>query len=372
VGSVEAAVAAMTCLHATEPASVHLSAHARSGATRDDVLRALHRDRTVVLQLAMRRTVFGFPADLLPAVRGSAAARVAAQMSARLAKEVEAAGLAGDGATWVAGVCAAVHDRLRDAPATTRQLREAIPALALRLETAPGTSYGGRFPIAPRILAVLAAGGGVLRGEPASGWKVSRPFWTTTEDWLGAEPATLTEREGYAELVRRWLWTFGPGTEADLVWWLGATKGAVRGALADVGAAEVRLDDGSPAWLHPDDTAPVSAVEPWAALLPALDPTTMGWRGRDFYLGELGPHLFDTNGNGGPSAWWDGRMVGGWTQRPDGSVVVVPAVPLPRTARDALASEAGRLTAWLEGEVVRSPYQSPLARSHDASVPPER
>ncbi|MEP6955150.1 MAG: winged helix DNA-binding domain-containing protein [Solirubrobacteraceae bacterium] len=363
----EAAVAAMTCLHATEPASVYLSAHARSGASRDDVRRALHEDRTVVLQLAMRRTVFAFPRDLLPAVRGSAAARVAAQLSARLAKEVEANGLADDGVAWVADTCAAVHRRLGEAPATTQQLREALPALALRLELAPGKSYGGQFPIAPRILSVLAAGGSVLRGEPAAGWKVSRPLWTTAEDWLGAEPERLGVREGYAELVGRWLWSFGPGTEADLVWWLGATKGAVRQALADVGAAEVRLDDGSAAWLHRDDTAAVAAPEPWAMLLPALDPTTMGWKGRDFYLGETAPRLFDANGNGGPTAWWNGRAVGGWRQEPDGAVVVVGAGPLPRAARRPLASEAQRLSAWLDGEIVRSPYQSPLARAHAAA-----
>ena len=367
VASVEAAVAAMTCLHATEPASVHLSAHARSGATRDDVRRALHEDRTAVLQLAMRRTVFAFPRDLLPAVWGSAAARVAAQLSARLAKEVEANGFADDGAVWVANTCAAVHSRLREAPATTQQLREALPALALRLETAPGKRYGGQFPIAPRILSVLAAGGSVLRGEPAAGWKVSRPFWTSAEDWLGAEPERLGEREGYAELVRRWLWSFGPGTEADLVWWLGGTKSVVRQALADLGAVEVRLADGSPAWVRHDDTAEVAAPEPWAMLLPALDPTTMGWKGRDFYLGELAPRLFDTNGNGGPTAWWNGRIVGGWTQEPDGAVAVVPAVALPRTARGALTAEAERLTAWLAGEIVRSPYQSPLVRTREAA-----
>ena len=370
VASVEAAVAAMTCLHATEPASVYLSARARSGATRDDVRRALHEDRTVALQLAMRRTVFAFPRDVLPAVRGSAAARVAVQLYARLAKEVEANGIADDGAAWVADTCAAVQRRLREAPATTQQLREAIPALALRLELAPGKSYGGQFPIAPRVLAVLAAGGGVLRGEPAAGWKASRPFWTTAEDWLGAEPERLGERGGYAELVRRWLWSFGPGTEADLVWWLGATKSAVRQALGDAGAVEVRLADGSDAWLHRDDTAEVAAPAPWAALLPALDPTTMGWKGRDFYLGELVPRLFDTNGNGGPTSWWNGRIVGGWTQEPNGTVVVVPAVALPRAAHRPLAAEAERLTAWFDGEIVRSPYQSPLARAHETAGGP--
>lgn len=67
-----------------------------------------------------------------------------------------------------------------------------------------------------------------------------------------------------------------PGTEADLVWWLGATKGAVRRALDDVGAVAVQLEDGEGAWLRPDDQDPVADPGPWAALLPALDPTTMG------------------------------------------------------------------------------------------------
>src|ERR1700712_5081004 len=99
-GSVENAVASVVCLHATEPANVHLSAFARCGASREAIDRALYEDRTVVRQLAMRRTVFAFPRDLLPAVRGSASARVAAQLSARLAKEVETCGLADDGAAW--------------------------------------------------------------------------------------------------------------------------------------------------------------------------------------------------------------------------------------------------------------------------------
>lgn len=360
---VEAAVEAMTCLHATEPANVYLSAFARTGAAREDIDRALYLDRTVVRQLAMRRTVFAFPRHLLPAVWGSASARVAAQLSARLAKEVEANGLAEDGAEWVRETCAAVVEQLRADPATTMQLRERVPALDVRLQMSPGKSYGGEFPIAPRLLSTLAAGGAVLRGHNDSGWKVSRPFWTPVEDWLGEEPVALDERTGYAVLVRRWLWTFGPGTEADIVWWLGATKGAVRRALVDVAAVEVRLSGGVPAWLHPDDGGEVAAPASWAALLPALDPTTMGWRERHFYLGEHSGRIFDRNGNGGPTAWWDGRVVGGWTQRGDGTVVVVPADRLPRAAEAALRTEAERLTTWLDGDVVRSIYQSPLVRA---------
>lgn len=363
VATVETAVEAMTCLHATEPANVYLSGHARSGATAEDIGRALYDERSVVRQLAMRRTVFAFPRDLLPAVWGSASARVAAQLTARLAKEVQAHGLTEDGPAWVREACAVVLEELRAEPATTMQLRGRIPMLDVRLQMAAGKSYGGEFPIAPRVLSTLAAAGAIVRGRNDGGWKTSRPFWTTAADWLGETPEPTDEREGYAELVRRWLWTFGPGTEADVVWWLGATKGAVRRALGDVAAVEVRLADGRAAWLHPDDTEQVPPPEPWAALLPALDPSTMGWKERGFYLGEHARRIFDNNGNGGPTAWWDGRIVGGWTQRDDGTVVVVPTDGFPRGARKALAVEAERLTDWLDGDVVRSIYQSPLVRA---------
>jgi hypothetical protein len=78
--------------------------------------------------------------------------------------------------------------------------------------------------------------------------------------------------------------------------------------------------------------------------------------------------IFDRNGNGGPTAWWDGRIVGVWCQRDDGEVLVVPAEPLPAAARRALDAKGAELTAWLDGDVVRSIYLSPLARTHLASL----
>jgi hypothetical protein len=182
------------------------------------------------------------------------------------------------------------------------------------------------------------------------------------QSWLcrdgGEVPEPLKEREGYAELVRRWLTTFGPGTEADLVWWLGSTKTAVRAALADVGAAEVGLDGGATGWVLSDDLDRKPAVEPWAALLPVLDPTVMGWKERSFYLGDLAPQLFDVNGNAGTTAWWDGRVVGCWVQDPDGVVVLNLLEDVGADARAALAAEAERLTVWLDGHRVSTVYPS--------------
>ena len=46
----------------------------------------------------------------------------------------------------------------------------------------------------------------------------------------------------------------------------------------------------------------------------------MGWYDRDWYVGEHRSQVFDSNGNGGTTAWWNGRIVGGWGQDADGRV----------------------------------------------------
>jgi hypothetical protein len=363
LGDPVAATRAMTVLHATEAPSVYLSLFARvDGLTVADVDRALYEDRTLVKQLAMRRTLFVFPRDLLPAAWGSASARVAKAQRARLAKDVEKGGLTTDGAAWLDAACAAVLARLADgAELPAQQLREELPELAGRINPAPDRPWGGETPVAPRVLTQLGVEARIVRGRNGGHWRTARPQWTTMQAWLGDVPEPAPEREGYAELVGRWLRTFGPGTAADLQWWLGGTATAVRRALADVAAVEVGLEGGAEGWVLPDDPlldGPEPAVEPWAALLPVLDPTVMGWKERGFYLGPHGPLLFDVNGNAGTTAWWDGRVVGCWVQDPDGVVVVHLLEEPGAQARAALDAEAERLTAWLAGHRVSTVYPS--------------
>jgi hypothetical protein len=113
-----------------------------------------------------------------------------------------------------------------------------------------------------------------------------------------------------AELVRRWLRTFGPGTRDDIRWWTGWTVAATRHALAAIDAVEVELESGKVGYVLPDDVGPVDPPEHWVALIPALDATTMGWAGREWYLGPHRRQLFDLSGNAGPTIWVDGRIVG--------------------------------------------------------------
>jgi hypothetical protein len=356
----ETAVQRLTVLHSTEAATVYLSLWARvPGLTVAEVDRSLYDDRTLVKQLAMRRTLFVFPRALLPAAWGSASARVAAMLRTRLAKEAVTHGLADDGEAWLERAMQATLARLAGGEElSATRLREEVPELAGHLELALDKKYGGRFPVAPRVLAQLAVEAEIVRGHNAGHWRTARPLWTRTEDWLGDRPEPLKEREGYAELVRRWLYSFGPGSTDDLVWWLGSTKTAVRDALGDVAAVEVALEDGSTGWLLPDDLDVVADPGPWVALLPVLDPTVMGWKTRDFYLGEHGPSLFDRNGNAGTTAWVDGRIVGCWVQDEAGTVRVHLLEPVSDVARAALEAEAERLTAWLDGDRVSTVYPS--------------
>lgn len=350
-------------LHSTDPATPYLSLWARvPGFTVADLNHALYEQRSLVKQLAMRRTLWMVRTDDLPAVQTAASDRVAANEWRRLVTDVEKSDVATDGAAWLETAAAAVTGYLRaTGPCTARQLREALPQLAGTHDPAPGKPYGGEGHLAPRVLTVLAARGDLVRGPNDGGWTASRPLWVTAAEWLppgsGASPD-----HARAELVRRWLYAFGPATVTDLKWWFGNTLGWARQALADVGAVEVDLD-GLVGYTLPGDDTPDAEVEPWCALLPGLDVTTMGWSDRDWYLGPHRDAVFDRNGNGGPTVWVDGRIVGAWAQDADARVRLVLLEDVGRQMRAQLEARADALTEWLAGVRVNPRFPSPACKS---------
>ena len=319
-GSITDATGSFVGLHATDPATPYLSLWAgfrRSAAPTST--QPCTRDRTVVKHLAMRRTLWVFDVDDLPAVQSAASDRVAATERTRLAADVVKAGIATDGDAWLETASAAVlHHLDRHGPTSAKELRAALPELAGDYDPAPGKPYGGATPISRRVLTVLGVQGLVVRGPNDGTWTASRPKWTAASQWLGPGGSPIDPDTARASLVQTWLRAFGPATVEDVKWWFGNTLTWARAGLRDVGAIEVDLD-GTPGYVLPDDLATEPACDRWCALLPGLDVTTMGWQHRDWYLGPHRAHVFDRNGNGGPTAWCDGRIIGGWTQDADGA-----------------------------------------------------
>jgi hypothetical protein len=355
------AARSMVCLHATDPATVYLSARARvEGMSVADMEGALYVDRSLVKQLAMRRTLWVFPRESLGLAQAGAGNRVAATERGRLIRQVEKAGLQADGERWLAQAERKILAALADGrEATSSELRAEIPELEGSIAYGEGKSWSGRMSVGPRVLTVLSAAGEIVRGSNAGAWTTSRPRWTALTAWLGEEVAAIEEPDGVAGLVELWLRTFGPGTPADIKWWLGSTLTAVRRALAELSAVEVDLG-AETGYVLPDDLEPVERVDPWAALLPPLDPTTMGWSEREWYLGPYKQQLFDTAGNAGPTVWWKGRIVGGWRQTDSGDVDLQLLEDIGAEGRRVVEAEAARLTEWLGGTKVLPRFLSPL------------
>lgn len=355
----EAVADALLALHATDPATVYLAAAARmTDPAPAQLERALYEERSLVRMLCMRRTMFVVPRDLAPVIDASTARTVAARERKNLLKVLGEQH--GHGEDWLATTEQAVLEALAGlGEATAAELGAAVPALRTQILLSPGKPYEATPRITSRVLGVMAAQGLIRRGRPMGTWASSQFRWAPAYP----HPDLPTD-DARVELLTRYLRSFGPATTEDLKWWTGWTLTDTRRALARTQAVAVDLAHG-PGHALPDQLDPPSHAEPAAALLPSLDPTAMGWRHRDWYLDPaFVPELFDAYGNIGPTVWWDGRIVGGWTQRPDGEIATHLLAPEggTRAARSAIATETARLTDFLGDIRIRPSMRTPLER----------
>jgi hypothetical protein len=356
-------------LHGSDPATVFLAARARlRWPTRAvaDLETALYEERRLIRTLGMRRTMFVVPVDLVPVVQAAVTDALVPGERRRAVRMIEDSGIAADGAAWLAAMeTETLAELAARKEATGAEISKAVAGLNHQIPVGEGTTWAGTIGMTTRVLFLLATEQRIVRGRPKGTWTSSQYRWSPIEAWLPGGVPALPPDAARAELTRRYLATYGPATTADLKWWTGWTLGQTRAALADVAAAEVALERGT-GWVLADDLAPVPAPRPWVALLPSLDPTTMGWQERGWYLGEHGPALFDRNGNAGPTVWADGRIVGGWAQRRSGEVVHRLLEDTGGEIAAAVAEAAAELQAWLGPMRITPRFPTPLQRSLSA------
>ena len=357
----------LVVLHATDAATVYLSAAARLHApVIKDIEHALYEHRTLIRMLGMRRTMFIAPVEHAPIVQAACTDAIAVTQRKLLLKHLAEAGQDG-GDEWLRdverGTLAALAAR---GSATAAQLSADEPRLRTLLSIDEGKNYGATPAINSRVLNLLSMQGLIVRGRPRGSWLSTQYEWAPADAWVAGGLHQHDAATARVELARLWLARFGPATPADLKWWAGWTGAQVKAALAALDVEEVTLDGGETGVVLPDDTAPVETPDPWVALLPALDPTIMGWVGREWYLGPHAPALFDRSGNPGPTIWADGRVVGGWAQHADGRVVHRFLEDVSAGTKKRVAAAATDLADWLGDVRVKPKFRTPLDRELSA------
>jgi hypothetical protein len=355
-------------LHGSDPATVFLSTWPRLRKPQTTVAaleQALYADRRLVRTLCMRRTMFVVPVDLVPVVQAAVTEALVPGERRRTVQMIEQSGIAADGAAWLKAMEAATLAELQiRQEATGAELGKAVPGLDHQIPVGEGKTWAGTIGMSTRVLFLLSTAQRIVRGRPRGSWTSSQYRWSPIERWLPDGVPVMEPGLARAELARRYLRSFGPATANDLKWWTGWTVTQTKAALAAVSAVEVALESGTaPGWVMADDVAPVRTPPSWVALLPSLDPTTMGWQHRDWYLGPHGPELFDRNGNAGPTVWVDGQVVGGWAQRRSGEVVHRLFDDVGAEASAAVAATAAELESWLGPMRITPRFPTPLQKA---------
>ncbi len=356
----------LVALHSSDPVSVYLSATARMVTPSLGAMSAaLYEERTLVRHHGMRRTIWVYTPEVARLVHAACTADIADAEWRQLAKWAAASGIE-DPDAWIVTTRAAALEALqRLGPSTARQLGRDVPALATKITVGSGR-YTVEQSAHTRLLLNLGFEAAIVRTVPTGSWVSSEYVWCAMVDWLpegivGADPTSSRNR-----LAARYLRSFGPVTTADLQWWTGWTVRAAKAAVTAIDAVEVDLDDDQVGWVLPDDVEPVGPTEPWVALLPGLDPTAMGWKGRAWYFGDLGTFggpLFDRNGNAGPTVWVNGEVVGGWAQRQDGVIAYELLAPVDRRVQRTIDAAAADLRSVVGDARITPRFPAPIQKN---------
>ena len=351
-------------LHASDPMSVYLASRVRvRDLTTDVVDAAFYEDRSLVKFIGMRRTMFAVPIELAAIIDAACSRTIAIAERKRLHGLLAGAGISDDPERWLNDVESQTLEVLvAKGEATASELAKEIPGLRRQIRFGEGRKWAGKVGVSTRVLFLLAMEGRIVRARPRGGITSSLYRWAPLETWIGRPLPVWKAVDAQVELVRRWLSTFGPGGIDDIRWWTGWTLRETRRALAALDTSEVALDGGRTGIVLGDDVHEAPYSPPSIALLPALDPTIMGWANRDFFLGPHRAALFDRNGNAGPTIWWEGRVVGGWAQRSDGRIAHRLLEDVGREVTVDVEAAVADLQAWLGSIRFIPRFRTPLER----------
>jgi winged helix DNA-binding protein len=325
-------------VHAQVQASAELQLAARVDAiTQQDVRDALWRDRTLVKAWTLRGTLHLHPAGEL--ALWMAARRALSSEPDELGEWPDPKGVVHPpvGADEVAEIQSAVWDAL-DGRALRRD--ELATAIVERV----GRKHEGRLRSGFAFFT-----NALVQGPPQG----SRITLARPDQWIEGWQE-VDEQAAQREVVRRFLWAYGPARPADFRAWFGNVP-------FDVLEVEEVDVEGRPGYVLAGD-ADFPEAEQSVRLLPEYDVYVMGFREREQLVPPRVREQVAAHGRGryeGPAGvrflLVDGVAAGLWERKRRGRRIeleVTPAGKLKRAQRAELEHEAGRFGSFLGLEPV--------------------
>ena len=173
----------------------------------------------------------------------------------------------------------------------------------------------------------------LIRGKPLKSWRDRRLYYAPFDKYFPEVNINkYSESEAIKLLIERYIKSYGPVTENDIIWWLGVTKGKVRSALDKLHSALefIKIENIRHEYLiHSQDIKTLTGMkdnsEPIINVLPNLDPYLMGYKDRERYVDQNRyEYIFDRSGNATTTILLDGKVVGIWDvyEKPEPQVKV--------------------------------------------------
>ena len=329
--------------HAQVMSAAELSVGLRlGGATRSAVQEALEVGHSLVKTFGPRGTVHLLPTRDLPLWAGALAALWTPPTSLppeALMTEEE-----------TDQVIEAVGDALQDAELTLDELTEAVVERAG--DWAGDLVVPAWYGFWPRWRPAMypAAARGVLCFGPTRGRTVT---YTNPHRYL-PDLQPLAQDAAGPELVRRYLYAYGPAAPGDFARWLGVPPAAAKGFFEALSGelAPVSLE-GSPAWVLAADAHRSEAPAEGVRLLPYFDAYAIGCQPRERVFPGRASERALSGGQAGnfPVLLIDGVVAGVWHHKRSGRRAAITVEPLGRLTaaqRRELEEQAGRVGEVLE------------------------
>jgi len=318
-------------IYSTAPTS-YLSFAARiPGFVRDDLDRALYRDRTLVRLSALRGSGFLIPLEMIDDV---VAASDRANVYEGWVEKLVGAEVRED---WRARILSLLGGRV-------------MPAREIRTEL----GVSGRDSEALRfLLSSLSQTRQVAAATGTTGWRDNQHGYTLWEQWFSNHPPGKADPDKARLVVARWyLSGHGPGTVDHFAWWAGMTKANAAAALSSFEEIEQGVFDLD---------EPSERVEPSGLrLLPVWDTALVAPRGRRRMVRTAHqPYVYDTSGNLTSTIVKDGGVIGVWSRGGDSDHIDLKAAPFEsftKSVRLGIEQEAHVLATSVGAADVRVEY----------------